>query len=89
MLYLLSYRKMLMYDDAVPAFLLLWQRLNARCPKWPGFHADRMHSALIPELEKKNDIEHDRMERMLDVCKRRKEHRTRRAADGKLKTKAT
>ncbi len=34
-----------------------------------------------------NDIELDRLERMLDVCKRRKEHCTRLAADGKLKRK--
>ncbi len=89
MLYLLSYRKMLMYGEDVPAFIPLWNRLKARCPKWPGFRPERMNSSLIPELEMENDIELNRLERMLDVCKRRKEHRTRLAADGKLKPKTT
>ena len=66
MLYLLSYRKMLMYGDDVPAFQPLWNRMKERCPKWPGFRAERMHASLIAELETETDQEIDRLERMLD-----------------------
>lgn len=51
MLYLLSYRKMLMYGEDVPAFLPLWNRLKECCPKWPGFRDGRMDALLIPDLE--------------------------------------
>lgn len=66
MLYLLSYRKMLMYGDDVPAFQPLWNRMKERCPKWPGFRAERMHASLIAELETETDQEIDRLERTLD-----------------------
>ncbi len=89
MLYLLSYRKMLMYGENVPAFLPLWNRLKELCPRWPGFYAERMHVSLIPELEAAMDTELARLDRMLDACKRRKEHRARLAADGRPKSKTT
>lgn len=89
MLYLLSYRKMLMYGEDVPAFLPLWNRLKDRCPNWPGFRSDRMEPSLIPELEAETDMELGRLERMLDVCKRRKDHRARLAAVEKQEPKTT
>lgn len=89
MLYLLIYRKMLIYGEDVPVFLPLWNRLKERCPNWPGFRDERMHASLIPDLEAETEKELDRLERMLDVCKRRKEHQARVAADGKQKPKTT
>lgn len=89
MSYLLSYRKMLMYGEDVPAFLPLWTRFRERCPNWPGFRAERMHASLIPELETEMDKELDQLECMLDVCQRRKEHRVRLASDGKQKPRTT
>lgn len=89
MLYLLSYRKMQIYGEEVPVFLPLWNRLKERCPNWPGFRDERMHASLIPDLEAETEKELDRLDRMLDVCKRRKEHRTRLAADGEQKTETT
>ena len=75
MLYLLSYRKMLMYGEDVPVFLPYWNRLQELCPNWPGFRAERMHASLIPELESEADRQFHRLQRMLDICKRRKERR--------------
>ncbi len=73
MLYLLSYRKMLMYGEEVPTFLPLWNRLNDRCPGWPGFLPERMDASLITELETEADQEISRLERILELCRRRKE----------------
>ncbi|MCA9125209.1 MAG: hypothetical protein KDB11_33770 [Planctomycetales bacterium] len=89
MLYLLSYRKILMYGEDVPAFLPMWNRLKELCPKWPGFRADRMHASLIPELEMETNQELDRLERMINVCNRRKEQRARLAADNEPNRKTT
>ena len=89
MLYLLSYRKMLMYGQDVPAFLPLWNRLKELCPTWPGFRIERRHPSLIPELEMEANQELDRLERMLIVGKRRKNHRARLAADKSPNHKAT
>ncbi len=89
MLYLLSYRRMLMYGADVPAFEPLWNRLKELCPEWPGFRVERRHPSLIPELEMETNQELNRLERMLNACKRRKEHRARLAADKSPKHETT
>lgn len=75
MLYLFSYRKMLMYGEAVPVFDPLWGRLKERCPNWPGFRSERRDVSLIPDVEREFDKELERLGRAFDVCKRRREHR--------------
>ncbi len=89
MLYLFSCRTRLMYGEDWPAFAPLWNRLNERCPKWPGFRPERIHISLIPELETEIDYELGRLERLSVVCKRRRAHRAKLAAEGKLKPKTT
>lgn len=77
MIYLLSYRKVLMYGDGVAEFEPLWNRLMELCPDWPGCRSERMAPNLIPELESQVDHELDRLERACNVRKRRVAHRKR------------
>lgn len=85
MIYLLSYRKVLMYGDAVPEFEPLWNRLIELCPNWPGFNTNRRDSILIPELERETDDAFNRLERACNVRKRRNEHRRKLAERQTLK----
>ncbi len=75
MIWLLSYRKVLMYGDAVPEFEPLWNRLRELCPNWPGFLPERAHPRLIPELEHEVDDAINRLERICNVRERRNAHR--------------
>lgn len=77
MIYLLSYRKVLMYGEGVAEFEPIWNRLMVLCPDWPGFRSDRMTPNLIRELELQVDHELDRLERACNVRKRRVAHKKR------------
>lgn len=75
MIYLLSYRKVLMYCESVPQFAPLWSRLKELCPEWPGFRPERADLKLIRELEREMDDAFDRLERACSVQVRRNEHK--------------
>ena len=75
--YLLSYRTVLMYGETVPKFTPLWDRLRECCPDWPGFRVERRSPGLIGPLEDEVNEGWDYLERVLDVRKRRTEHRRR------------
>lgn len=89
LIYLLSYRKVLMYGDSVPEFEPLWNHLRESCPNWPGFRSDRMSADLIISLEEELERQWDYLERLEDVCRRRTEHRRRmnKDCDGRTKGK--
>lgn len=70
MIWLLSYRKVLMYGERVPEFEPLWNRLIELCPSWPGFIAERKDQELIEELEKEVDEMLDLFAREITARKR-------------------
>lgn len=75
MIWLLSYRKVLMYGQSVPVFAPLWNRLQELCPDWPGFRCERAHADLVPELEQETQAEVEWLERAFRVHQRREAHR--------------
>jgi hypothetical protein len=75
MIWLLSYRKVLMYGESVSEFEPLWNRLIELCPNWPGFNTNRRDPILILELERETDDAFNWLERACNVRKRRNEHK--------------
>ena len=75
LIYLLSYRKVLMYGETVAEFTPLWDRIQECCPDWPGFRVERRSRDLIDPLEDEVNQQWDYLDRAVDVCNRRAEHR--------------
>ena len=75
MIYLLSYRKVLMYGERVDEFEPLWNRLTELCPDWPGFIPSRRDPSLIPQFEAEVDDMLNRLGRAINVHTRRGNHK--------------
>lgn len=79
-IYLLSYRTVLMRDQAVAEFEPLWNHLLKRCPNWPGFRAERRAPELGSVLDEIAEDAFSDLDRRMEIgrrwASRRSEHDT-------------
>ncbi len=72
MIALISFRNTLMRGEPHEPFIPYWRAFQQCCPAWPGFRPERASPDLIPELDRELNAEFDRLERMLNICERKR-----------------
>ena len=71
--YLAWYRKSLIENEPFEPFTSYWNLFKSECPSWPGFRSERCDLALLPELESDIESMHQYMERVLNLCERKRD----------------
>ena len=72
MIALISYRSTLMRGAPHDPFTPYWSAFQKCCPTWPGFRSERVAQELIPELDHELTSELDKLERILQICDRKR-----------------
>ena len=74
--YLVWYRKSIIENEPFEPFTSYWNLFRSECPTWPGFRPERCDPLLLPELESDTESMHRHMERVLDICERKRQRNT-------------
>lgn len=69
---LLWYRKSLIQQKPYDPFTEYWDAFRDACPTWPGFRPERCDPCLRDELDADVDAAISKLERVLDVCERKR-----------------